>query len=213
MFPGSSWNISDPQPSSESQVHRTSVSNSHTSGPGTSGLPPIPVIESQAVLENIKLSVQNKTADVVLQSMRAVETTSGLSPGINMNVTMAVPPQGIRVSETIGVLPKGTRASEKDNSQSWVLLCEFCDASFTSTGGLSLHKNSVHFKRKFVCAICDKRFTRKENLVNHMNAHNRNNVDCPFCHVHFVSKDIFDHICTEHKDQPFPFVEESQPKP
>ncbi|XP_076465044.1 uncharacterized protein LOC143296877 isoform X9 [Babylonia areolata] len=54
-----------------------------------------------------------------------------------------------------------------------ILLCEFCDASFTSAGGLSLHKGTVHFQRKFVCSICGKKFTRKEKLKYHINSHSR----------------------------------------
>ncbi|KAL8567892.1 hypothetical protein ACOMHN_059014 [Nucella lapillus] len=57
--------------------------------------------------------------------------------------------------------------------QSRILLCELCDASFASAGGLSLHKASVHFQRKFVCSVCGKKFTRKEKLKYHMNTHNK----------------------------------------
>jgi hypothetical protein len=53
-------------------------------------------------------------------------------------------------------------------SQKLLMLCEFCDASFTSSGGLSLHKATVHMNRKFSCSLCEKSFTRKENLTNHM---------------------------------------------
>lgn len=142
------------------------------------------------------------TADILLQDMRAIETAGGFPQGVRMNEAMAVVSQGLRVGVTTSVLPHGMKTIEKDQTQSRVLLCEFCDASFTSTGGLSLHKNSVHFKRKFACTICEKRFTRKENLTHHMNVHNRNGVECPYCHVRFVSKDFTDHVkmCKEHRE-------------
>ena len=201
VFPGFSWDMFDPHPS-EGPAHSTSGSNSQTCGPGTSELPPTSCTESSAGLKNTKLSVQNMTADILLQDMRAIETTGGFPQGVRMNEAMAVVSQGLRVGVTTSVLPHGMKTIEKDQTQSRVLLCEFCDASFTSTGGLSLHKNSVHFKRKFACTICEKRFTRKENLTHHMNVHNRNGVECPYCHVRFVSKDFTDHIkmCKEHRE-------------
>lgn len=201
MFPGFSWDMFDPHPS-EGPARSTSGSNSQTSGPGTSELLPTSCTELSAGLENTKLSVQSMTADVLLQGMRAIETTGGLPQGVRMNEAMAVVSQGLRVGVTTSVLPHGMKMIEKDQTQSRVLLCEFCDASFTSTGGLSLHKNSVHFKRKFACTICEKSFTRKENLTHHMNVHNRNGVECPYCHVRFVSKDFIDHtkMCKEHKE-------------
>ena len=198
----------DPQPS-ESQVCSVSANKSQTSAPGTSRLPLTPSTElsptrSSTGLEDAQLAVQHEITCVLQQDTRASETTDVPLQGMRTSETMCVLPQGTRAVEMTGVLPQGTRASEKDHAQSKILLCEYCDASFISTGGLSLHKNSVHFKRKFVCTICKKRFTRKANLTHHMTLHNtnRNNVVCPFCHMHFLSKDINNHISTEHEDRP-----------
>ena len=63
------------------------------------------------------------------------------------------------------------RSGDRDVGQSKILLCEFCDASFTSSGGLSLHKTSVHLQRRFVCKVCGKVLKRKETLKNHMLTH------------------------------------------
>lgn len=95
------------------------------------------------------------------------------------------------------------RMGEKDLTHSKILLCEYCDASFTSSGGLWLHKASEHFKRKFVCNICGKVLKRKENLINHMKTHNSPHAqECPVCHVYFGPKDFHFHNCAKSKDKP-----------
>ena len=103
--------------------------------------------------------------------------------------------------EAAGV-SSSTRTCEKDLTQSKILLCEYCDASFTSTGGLSLHKNSVHFQRKFVCSICLKVLKRKATLINHMKTHNPLVHECPICHICFGTKDIHQHTCTNYQHNP-----------
>ncbi|KAL8604927.1 hypothetical protein ACOMHN_028555 [Nucella lapillus] len=65
----------------------------------------------------------------------------------------------------------GGPAADKDTGQSRILLCEYCDASFTSSGGLSLHKATVHLQRRFVCNICGKVLKRKATLIHHMQSH------------------------------------------
>ncbi|XP_076460639.1 uncharacterized protein LOC143293558 isoform X5 [Babylonia areolata] len=62
-------------------------------------------------------------------------------------------------------------AADRDVSQSRILLCEYCDASFTSSGGLSLHKATVHLQRRFVCNVCGKVLKRKATLIHHMQSH------------------------------------------
>jgi hypothetical protein len=54
-----------------------------------------------------------------------------------------------------------------------VLLCEFCDASFTSAAGLYLHKTSMHFHRSFKCHLCGRMLKRKENLIKHLLVHEK----------------------------------------
>ncbi|KAL8613319.1 hypothetical protein ACOMHN_052559 [Nucella lapillus] len=51
--------------------------------------------------------------------------------------------------------------------------CPFCGTTFTSRGGLSLHKTSVHLQRRFECRLCGKVLKRKENLMYHMRTHDR----------------------------------------
>ncbi|XP_076465111.1 uncharacterized protein LOC143296877 isoform X16 [Babylonia areolata] len=89
-------------------------------------------------------------------------TESQHSVGVNSRHPM---PGGDFVSGSPS--PLRMRPVDKEGNQAPILLCEFCNASFTSSGGLSLHKASVHFNRKFVCNICGKNFTRKENLSRH----------------------------------------------
>lgn len=109
------------------------------------------------------------------QSEYLVHRVSGdvFQPGVHKTDPDIKPFLPLNLQETGGSNPMhgGARRSGKDVAQSKILLCEFCDASFASSGGLSLHKATMHFKRAFVCTFCDKRFTRKENLTNHLLVH------------------------------------------
>ena len=67
--------------------------------------------------------------------------------------------------------PLGQAASTKEGTQAKILLCEYCDASFASAGGLSKHRMAVHLQRKFTCHVCGKQYTRKETLKFHMAVH------------------------------------------
>ncbi|XP_070211151.1 uncharacterized protein [Littorina saxatilis] len=96
--------------------------------------------------------------------------------------------------------PSSGATVEKTTAQSKILLCEYCDASFTSAGGLYLHKSSVHFKREFVCQVCGKVLKRKENLMKHMKLHNGPNTEkCPYCDAWFSAKYLPVHIHDQHK--------------
>ena len=45
--------------------------------------------------------------------------------------------------------------------------CDKCDASFTGKYELKRHERSLHFGQKFSCCMCQKEFSRKDNLVIH----------------------------------------------
>ncbi|KAL8567891.1 hypothetical protein ACOMHN_059013 [Nucella lapillus] len=91
------------------------------------------------------------------------------------------------------------RASGRDAK---ILLCEYCDASFTSSSGLYYHKASMHLQKKFVCTICGKVLRRKENLMHHMKTHNNpTSTECPYCHVYFGAKHISSHIVENHREE------------
>ena len=97
------------------------------------------------------------------------------------------------------------RPGDKDTAPSTctILLCELCNASFTSAGGLSLHKSSIHLQRKFVCTICHKQFTRKETLTRHqINCHSKGGlkqVQCRYCHEWLEADGIVGHLRSCHK--------------
>lgn len=105
-------------------------------------------------------------------------------------------------------LPQFTEAGNLSGSsradpafKSKILLCEYCDASFTSTGGLSLHKTSVHFQRKFECSICGKVVKRKATLLSHMQTHTSpRGVLCRTCHIHFTPRDLLTHTCASRRE-------------
>ncbi|KAL8567903.1 hypothetical protein ACOMHN_059025 [Nucella lapillus] len=72
------------------------------------------------------------------------------------------------------ILP-GSQAQKKQ-----FLICEFCDATFSSSSGLRMHTNDVHFHRApFICSLCGKGFQMKQLYNDHMNKHN--NVKCHSC--------------------------------
>ena len=53
---------------------------------------------------------------------------------------------------------------KNDNSE---YPCDKCDASFTGKYELKRHERSLHFGQKFRCCMCQKQFSRKDNLVTH----------------------------------------------
>ena len=77
-----------------------------------------------------------------------------------------------------------------DVGQPQILLCEFCDASFTTLQGLKGHRDRVHLnKAAHVCSICEKGFMSKEHFEDHMNMHNNIKAhQCPNCSSRFTFK-------------------------
>ncbi|XP_076465001.1 uncharacterized protein LOC143296877 isoform X4 [Babylonia areolata] len=71
-----------------------------------------------------------------------------------------------------------------------ILLCELCDYSFATTGGLKEHMKLIHLKKyPFVCELCGKGFARKEVCTDHMNAHKQIKAHkCPICSSSFYFK-------------------------
>ena len=78
----------------------------------------------------------------------------------------------------------------RDVVQPQILLCEFCNASFTTMQGLKGHRDRVHLnKAAQVCSICEKGFTSKEHFEDHMNMHNNVKAhQCPNCSSWFTFK-------------------------
>ena len=95
--------------------------------------------------------------------------------------------------------PSCTKPSEKDPK---ILLCEYCDASFTSKSGLYYHKASLHLQKKFVCKVCGKVLRRKENLLNHMFTHSGpGSQECQFCNIKFGAKHLKNHMIEAHREE------------
>ncbi|XP_076465026.1 uncharacterized protein LOC143296877 isoform X7 [Babylonia areolata] len=78
--------------------------------------------------------------------------------------------------------------SKMQNKQ--FLICEFCDATFSSNSGLRMHTNDVHFHRApFICGLCGKGFQMKQLYNDHMNKHNNLKCHrCPQCKASFTYK-------------------------
>jgi uncharacterized Zn-finger protein len=57
----------------------------------------------------------------------------------------------------------------KASTNTQLILCEYCDASFASASGLRRHVNGVHLKRfPFTCDLCGKGFNLKVRLQDHL---------------------------------------------
>ncbi|XP_076465018.1 uncharacterized protein LOC143296877 isoform X6 [Babylonia areolata] len=150
-------------------------------------------------------------------TMSAHPTTAGgqaLPAGAHLSPLLHSP--GDLASSDLETLTPATTASAKtsvpsSNSRASgggsgkdpkILLCEYCDASFTSSSGLYYHKASMHLQKKFVCTVCGKVLRRKENLNHHLRTHNNpTSTECPYCHVYFGAKHISNHIVENHREE------------
>lgn len=83
--------------------------------------------------------------------------------------------------------------------------CPDCTATFTKWSQLVEHRRGVHKNvPRFVCDICDKTFSRKPNIKQHMNSHSTTGastfrchyVDCP--KFYNVKRNLQSHIRSKH---------------
>ena len=70
--------------------------------------------------------------------------------------------------------------------------CEICGSQ---KDNLRRHKKAVHSKSiEFKCTVCERKFSRKENLLANKNVCCK----CKHCHVQFTSPSkLLNHICPE----------------
>lgn len=63
---------------------------------------------------------------------------------------------------------------------------------------------SKETKKKYVCELCNKEFSRKDGLERHMNTvHNKTKFKCPLCNQEISRKDLLDrHIRNFHNKEP-----------
>lgn len=128
--------------------------------------------------EQFSQSLPGLPADVKREpGHRSLPGTSGL-PG-----NSRLPKSGLPGTSGVQRALFGEKRARGGATSNKILLCEFCDASFTSAAGLYLHKTSVHFHRAFKCHICGRMLKRKENLSNHLKAVHAQHADVQHAHA------------------------------
>lgn len=83
--------------------------------------------------------------------------------------------------------------------------CNICDKNFTSKDGVKEHM-SLHFPVLVSCNVCQKTFTRKSYLRKHLNTHCYDPVllSCNICQKTFTRKrNLTKHLITHSYDKPF----------
>lgn len=83
------------------------------------------------------------------------------------------------------------------------LLCQYCDASFSSPNGLRGHINKVHLNyTPYTCEICGKGFNFRRHYEGHMNTHNNVKAfKCTDCACQFTYKaSLWRHTRDKHSE-------------
>ena len=66
--------------------------------------------------------------------------------------------------------------------------CETCGKTFKKRSDKNRHMQ-IHKGIKFPCKMCNKSFSRKDNLVAHISAvHDEDKISCPKCGIKFSKK-------------------------
>ena len=67
--------------------------------------------------------------------------------------------------------------------------CGICTRKFTRKGNVLRHMNSVHREKKFQCNSCNKTFSRKDDMTRHVNTlHPKDDFECNLCNIKFQDK-------------------------
>lgn len=122
----------------------------------------------------------------------AVSAQSSIAPSLHLSLHAS----GRNTSASLAVPP----ANPTFVNPTKILVCEFCDASFTSNSGLIRHKNSVHLKKmRHKCHVCGKGFSVREPFEDHINMHNNIKAHkCPLCPSVFTYKTSLYHHFRKH---------------
>lgn len=72
------------------------------------------------------------------------------------------------------------------NSEKGKWICKTCNKEYSQRGALGNHMKT-HLGNTFECSICEQTFGYKESLVRHMKIHTGTNPECPVCHKKFTN--------------------------
>ena len=85
-------------------------------------------------------------------------------------------------------------------SQNWK--CDYCSKAFDKMYNLNCHKKMSHLQQlEFVCLVCNEKFVELQGLTRHQTvAHGRREVKCHLCDKVFSAKrNLSNHIATFHE--------------
>ncbi|XP_057696102.1 gastrula zinc finger protein XlCGF57.1-like [Corythoichthys intestinalis] len=91
------------------------------------------------------------------------------------------------------------------DSESKLYICSGCDKTFTNKSVLRNHMVTHTGEKPFACSVCDKRFSFKQNMRRHMAIHTGEKPhSCSFCDKRFYDKfEMKRHMLTHTADKPF----------
>ena len=77
-----------------------------------------------------------------------------------------------------GVTLCGKERAKHDPNKPGAFQCTLCVKSFTRKGNLVVHVEAIHQKIRHACHLCDKSFSQKSHLMQHIkSAHGRKGTD------------------------------------
>ena len=81
--------------------------------------------------------------------------------------------------------------------------CDICGDAFSRKDNLIRHVNSVHHKTEtLTCKFCNKELTRTDHLYAHQKKSGPRQNYCDFCDIS-IDESLTEHIRTRHEDQKY----------